>query len=64
MERIYYLLLLLAGGLFTSCGKPAVKVVDYNGDDVYVCDFFNVSDQPVELRLSDFVDSLRVGKTC
>ena len=60
MERIYYLLLLLAGGLFTSCGKPAVKVVDYNGDDVYVCDFFNVSDQPVELRLSDFVDSLRV----
>lgn len=51
-------------GILPFCvyAKKPVKVEKIKGGELYVCDYFDVSDATVTLKLSDFVNSLEVIK--
>lgn len=50
--------------LLFACGSgdDAVKVIEQNGHELYVCDYFKVKDTPVTLKLSDMVEPLEIIK--
>lgn len=43
-------------------GESAVRVEKHNGEDLYVCDYFKLSDDTLILKLSDLIKSLEVIK--
>lgn len=62
MKNMFYCIA-LCGLLLYGCGaeKP-VRIENVNGEDLYVCDYFKVSDSTTILKLSDVLKSLEIIK--
>lgn len=62
MKKLFYFVV-LCGILLCGCVREkAVRIEKHNGEDLYVCDYFKVSDSTTVLKLSDLVQSLEVVK--
>lgn len=62
MKNMFYCIALY-GLLLYGCGaeKP-VRIENVNGEDLYVCDYFKISDSTTILKLSEVLKSLEIIK--
>lgn len=62
MKKLFYFVVLCVILLYGCVQEKAVRIEKHNGENLYVCDYFKVSDSTTVLKLSDLVESLEVVK--